>query len=280
MFFTPIAAFAFAAALAAPQTREADLAFEVASVKVSGPQSQRGSEGGPGTKDPGRYSFNSATLEDLIGIAYDVKYFQISSKTPLERDRFDLAVKIPEGATKAQFRIMMVNLLADRFHLNAHFESRDYPAYELVVARGGPKLAEAAERAASSEAHPDSPGNDFPALPAGRPGLTSRHTMAGPGISLVRMRARQQTISTFAESLRPPDDHPVVDKTGLTGKYDFVFEYSQRMPNAAPDAPAEPSTVAELFVALQQQMGLQLVSKKLAFKTVVVESVDRVPAGN
>ena len=90
-------------------------AFEVASIKPSGPQSIRGSEGGPGRSDPGRYRFSSASLLDLIAVAYDLKYdFQISSPFPLDRQNFDLVAKVPEGTTKQQFRSMMQNPLSGK----------------------------------------------------------------------------------------------------------------------------------------------------------------------
>lgn len=84
------------AGLARPQTGGAAApAFEVASIKPSGPHSIRGWEGGPGTSDPGLYRYGLATLLDLI-----VDYFQVSSPVPLDRQNFGLAAKVPEGATK------------------------------------------------------------------------------------------------------------------------------------------------------------------------------------
>jgi uncharacterized protein (TIGR03435 family) len=96
------------AGLAQPQTGGASAsAFEVASIRPSGPHSIRGSDGGPGSPDPGLYRFGSATLLELIAIAYEVKVFQISSSVNLDRQNFDLAAKVPEGATNEQFRAML-----------------------------------------------------------------------------------------------------------------------------------------------------------------------------
>lgn len=239
--------------------------FEVASVKLSAPHSQRGSQGGPGSKDPGRYTFNAANLDDLIAVAYHVDYFQISSKAALDQQLFDLSAKVPEGATKEQFRLMLQNLLAERFHLKAHVESRDFPGYELTVAKTGfkPKEPKALD--------------DFPTLPAGRPGLTSRHTSSGGSI-LIRTRVQQQTMASFASSLQPPDGEPVVDRTGLPGKYDFTFEYAHDIPNAP--AGSQRSLLPDLFSALQQQLGLQLIHKKVPFDVVVVEAIDKLPTEN
>ena len=70
-------------------------AFEVASIRVSGSRSVRGSEGGPGSKDPGRYVFNVASLGDLIAVAWNIRGFQLFELEATDRERFDLAVKIP-----------------------------------------------------------------------------------------------------------------------------------------------------------------------------------------
>src|SRR4051794_15894961 len=89
-------------------------AFEVASVRPSGRDTESVEEGGPGSSDPGRYRYTGATLEDLIVTAYHVEYFQVASKTALDRDRFDLIAKVPAGATRQQFRLMLQNLLTER----------------------------------------------------------------------------------------------------------------------------------------------------------------------
>src|SRR5512133_841182 len=213
----------FATVLAWPQ------AFEVASIKPSGPQSGNREAGGPGTPDPGRYRYTTATLEDLIVVAYDIEYYQVVSKAKIDRDVFDVVAKVPEGATKAQFRIMLQNLLADRFHLKFHREVRDFSGYELVVAKSGPKLtpsiADAPPRAAADD--------EFPGLPPGKPGLMNAQVRRN-GYYLVRVQGRQKTMADLATALNVPGHGPIVDKTGLTGKYDFTLEY-QLPGSAAPD---------------------------------------------
>jgi hypothetical protein len=122
---TVAAGLAYAQDGSAPQA-----AFEVASVKVSGTQSKRDSGGGPGTSDPGQCHFNSATMQDLIAVAFHARYFQIVSKMALDRDRYDVVAKVPAGSTRDQFRAMMQNLLAERFHLKLHQESRELLAWD------------------------------------------------------------------------------------------------------------------------------------------------------
>jgi uncharacterized protein (TIGR03435 family) len=252
--------------------------FEVASVKVSSPQSQRGMAGGPGTGDPDRYSFNRATLLDLISIAHHMEYFQVVSKIPLDQERFDIVAKLPTGATRQQLRVMLRNLLVQRFSLKEHTESRDFPVYELEVAKSGPKLTESgSDSSAVQDRRPSDQA--FPDLPAGRPGLKTIQTPSGGNV-LVRMRARQQPIDELAGWLHTPDGRPVVNKTGLTGKYDFTFEYAHPLSSLPSHATAEPLSLPDLFSALQQQLGLQLVRKKLPFDVVVVESVSKFPTEN
>ena len=247
--------------------------FEVASVKASGPHSVRGSDGGPGSKDPGRYSFGLATLMDLIVVAYEVDSIQISSKTPLDQQRFDLVAKVPAGATMREFRAMLRHLLEERFHLKTHMESKQFPAYELVIAKTGLKLRE------STGDEPDKPAHveGFPDLPQGRPGLASNQRTSG-GYILFHLRSQQEPVAVLARMIREPGGPPVVDKTGLTGKYSFTVEYTRPLAGATAGTDAPPAP--DLFAALQQQLGLQLVAKKLAFDVVVVDSVDKLPTEN
>jgi uncharacterized protein (TIGR03435 family) len=116
--------------------------FEVASVKISGPDSRRDSGGGPGTSSPGQYHYNSARLVDLIMVAYQVQRFQAVSKSDIERATFDVLAKVPAGATRDQFRTMMQNLLAERFHLKLHHETREFAGWEILVAKSGLKIKE------------------------------------------------------------------------------------------------------------------------------------------
>jgi uncharacterized protein (TIGR03435 family) len=272
-----------AARIVQSQTEDKTPMFEVASVKPSGEHSIRDSGGGPGSSDPGQYHFNSSTLQDLIAIAYNVEYFQISSKAPLDRQRFDLVAKLAEGATKQQFRLMMQSLLAERFHLKLHIQSKEFLAYELVVAEGGPKFKETVvENAPSPEgaARPRTTRDDcFPDVPPNRPVLQANNYMRA-GFLQVCLKSQQEPISVLARMLRSPDDLPMVDKTGLTGKYDFTLEYTKELRNVSPGGEAQPPSAPSLFLALQQQLGLQLVEKKIPFDVLIIDSVDKLPTEN
>lgn len=247
--------------------------FDVASVKLSGPQSVRGSDGGPGSKDPDRYIFNSATLLDLLAIGYQVEYYQISSKTALDHDRYDVLTKLPSGTTKAEFRAMLQNLLAERFHLKLHTISREFPGYELVIAKTGSRL----KRQAGGPSPAMKAG--FPELPADRPAIAATNTLSG-GYPMVRLAARQSTIPELIRMLKPGDNLPIVDKTGLSGRYDFTLEFVRDRGAASPGADAEPPPAASLFTALQQQLGLQLIQKKVPLDVLVIDSFTRQPTEN
>jgi len=212
-----------------------------------------------------------ATLLDLIIVAYEVEVFQVSSPVPLDRQNFDLTAKVPEGATKEQFRAMLQNFLAERFHLKLHIQSREFPAYELVVAKTGPKLNVPAAKLPA--------GDGWPELGPDRPGIAARSSYSG-GFMLIRLKAQQEPLSALARMLRMGQDLPIVDKTGLTGKYDFSLEYTMGLPAATPDGIAESSIAPDLSSALQKQLALQLIRKKVPFDVLIIDSVDQVPTEN
>ena len=248
------------------QTAETSPQFEVVSIKPSGPQSPRGYRGGPGTAGPERYEFNSATLLDLIVTAWNVDRFQISSKTDLERDRFDVDAKVPAGATRDEFRLMLQNMLAERFGLHVHVEQRDFPAYALRVVKSGLKIEEVQEKPGSS---------DQTGSAQDKPYFNSRLSLSG-SFKLVNIDAHLQTMSFLAIRLLKPDGLPVVDQTGLSGRYSYKFDYSEDLPGPSDlSAPPAPS----LSTALHQ-LGLDLVRQTLPFEVVVVDSFNREPTPN
>ncbi len=278
-----------AAAAAQAQTGTAPApAFEVASVKLSGPNSGRHARGGPGTSDPGQYHFDHASPLALIAVAYHVERFQVSSKTPLDKDFFDVAAKVPAGATREQFRLMLQNLLAERFHLKLHEELRESPAFELTVAKGGPKLRVSAldPSAEHFAGRPEFSAEGFPEVPPGQAGTASTYTIAG-GFMVIRTTGRSQTAASLAGILQagiaavpgPNDETPVLDRTGLSGTYDFQIEYSLEFSEATNGEP-KVAPVPDLFTALPRQLGLQLVRKKLPFEFLVIGSFDKTPVEN
>src|SRR5271157_134132 len=162
----------FTSCAAWAQTAENSPTFEVASVKPAAPLTGNMirvmMRGGPGTPDPGQITYNNVTLKDVLTNAYGVKRFQISGPGWLDSERFDIVAKLPRGATKAEFMVMLQNLLAERFKLTLHREKKDLPMYALVVAKNGPKMKESVAPAPQAGA----PGAEGPPDAAGPPKIT------------------------------------------------------------------------------------------------------------
>jgi uncharacterized protein (TIGR03435 family) len=265
------------------QAAESNLTFEVVSLKLStgAPLGNPGTDGGPGTRFPERYATGNATLRGLLWKAYGLIDFQeqISGPGWIDTEKYAIDAKVPPGTTIEQFQRMLQNLLAERFKLVLHHETKVLPVYDLVVGKNGPKFKESGET--SGAAGPPAAGVDrdgFPVLPAGRPGLVSNYAI-GPSGQVSHWRAQQQPISAFARMLGLPQNagRIVVDKTGLTGKYDFTLSYDVQVPGepAVADNP-----VLTIFDAVEQQLGLKLVDGKAPFDKIVVDQAERVPVEN
>ncbi|HEY1760904.1 MAG TPA: TIGR03435 family protein [Bryobacteraceae bacterium] len=263
----------------------AALSFEVASVR---PYSQQesgptGTSGGPGTRDPERYTGRGMPLRLYLCVAFATPdcQQQISAPNWIDTEKYDVAANVPPRATKEQFQKMLENLLVERFKLALHHETKTLPVYELVTAKNGPKVRESVETP-NADPPPVGPpskiendANGFPVLPPGRPGFVFSF---GPG-QLSHWTARQQPMSALARSLSLPNGagRQVIDKTGLTGKYDFTLVYDMRVAGvpAADDASA-----LILEDALEQQLGLKLVEAKAPFDFVIIDRGQKVPTEN
>ncbi len=114
--------------------------FEAASVRPheSVSQGRSGAQGGPGTTDPTRFLCRNCSLRNLLMTAYDIKGYQLSSETRSER--YDVEASMAAGTSRAQFRVMLRNLLTERFRLASHHQSKEMPAYRLLIGKNGPKL--------------------------------------------------------------------------------------------------------------------------------------------
>jgi uncharacterized protein (TIGR03435 family) len=236
--------------------------FEAASVKASPPRDGTARyvamSGGPGTGDPTHIVYHNVALFTILRNVYDAWPFQISGPDWLGLEAFDITATLPDGTTKEQFHEMLLNLLAERFHLKLHRESREVSGYELLVARSGSKLKEAA-------------GSDTPDLGF----LMDFNGAAAPSAHL---KFRAQQISGLVHSLGEELGRPVVDKTGLAGRYNFTFDYTVGAANVGADAGA--SSTPNVLTAAREQLGLNLVSSKVPLEMIIVDSADKVPTGN
>jgi uncharacterized protein (TIGR03435 family) len=294
-------------------------AFDAASVKVLDPAARPsfGNTGGPGTADPGRIHWCCSPLITLLMKAYDIQTDQVSGPSWIfdfmGPNRYLIDATMPPDTTKAQFQSMLQNLLAERFHLAVHHETRNFPGYELVVAKDGPKLKAAVH-------DPNAPADGAPVKPMfakdGRfqfPPGPRMGQMEGKGT--LRLQAQEEPISALVASLGSMITQAlgtdlmtdlsapkarVTDKTGLAGKYDFTLEFAcdgcrglgamaANLPIFAGRAQADPPAASEpagsglpnIFVAFEKQLGLKLEKvKDVPLDVIVVDRVEKVPTAN
>ena len=265
-------------------TPGAALTFTVASVKPAQlPPAGAGRQGGfTPLNEPGRLRFPAATLKTLLMFAYDVKDFQIVGPGWLDEERFSVEATMPANTTQAQTRTMMLNLVADRFKAEVHREMRPLPTYSLVVAKNGLKIP----RTLSPRAQPlgdSSIGPDgFPRVP---PEFAGIMTFVINGQA--RLTAQQASMRDLATELEKRLGIPVRDETQLTDKFDFVLQFSPeelRGPGGRPipssTAPDVQEPRADIFSALQSEVGLRLEPKRGPVEIIVVDRAARVPTDN
>jgi uncharacterized protein (TIGR03435 family) len=242
-------------------------AFEVARIKPTDPNAVNAGRF-IRMESAHRFQVKSYTVNGLIAAAYNLNPRAISGGAPwTQSDRYEIIAQTP-GDLRPTFddqMTMLRRLLTDRFSLALHREKKEFSIYELTVSKGGPKLR-------ASSAPPDEPNN-----------LTSTvFPAASGGIDHVFLPARNVTVAQFAGILqRAILDKPVVDSTGLTGRYDFDLEWTPdesqfggQLPVGPPDS-AKPS----LFAAMQQQLGLRLEATRGPIETLVIDRVER-PSDN
>jgi uncharacterized protein (TIGR03435 family) len=243
--------------------------FEVASIKPHTSSERRIVEMMP--LPGGRFNAINATLKLLISRAYGVQDYQLSGGPGwIDSDPYDIVAKTEEGSGAKWIECLQA-LLEDRFKLTFHRESKEMPAYALVVAKGGPKLHESKE-----DCPPRPPG--LPRLPA--PGETPSIPCGGMLMGRNQVSGEKIAISQIATYLSRTMRRPVMDKTALTGKYDIKIEWTpdQNQVQVAPGAPTQSppeSSGPSIFTALQEQLGLKLESQKGLVEVLVIDHVEQ-----
>lgn len=269
--------------------------FEVASIKASAPLVTRDAvriaprTGGPGTNDPTHLTWPSATLQAILLTAYDLKTYQLNAPEWMRTERFDISVAMAEGTTKEQLAAMWRNLLAARFGVKVRIEKKEFQVDDLVVGPRGHKLKETADpNAAAFTAVGNSPFDKDGNLNGA--GLVTMFRMSPAGIS-AQMRGKAQAMAALANSLSGELGHPVMDKSGLNGRYDFSVDFAPGdvrlnglVPpgggNAQAATPVAPEVGMDLATAVQQQLGLRLEKGKGMLDYVVVEKAEKTPTEN
>ena len=270
------------------------MAFEVASVKPTRTWRPPNFPLDPGDAKTrgGRFSATFG-LVGYVTFAYKLNPGDVTAQLPKAfPDTFDIEARAPGNPTKDQMRLMMQSLLADRFKLRVHFETHEGPVYALTLLRPGhtgPKLFPHSEGPACPDFEMPTPGAPPPPRNASDvfpPVYASAQTRGTPEGTLVGGRdvsmeiIAMETIHGFG-SLVGEVDKPVVDQTGLKGRYDFTLQLPPGTLSfsVAPPAPPADPTGTPFLDALRKQLGLKLVSSKGPIRKLVIDHVEQL-SGN
>ena len=239
--------------------------FEVASIKPSSPDAHGSSIL---TDKVGGLTAENVPLRAMITMAYGIRDFQLSGGPGwIGVDRYDIIAKPERVVSTApppadapmtddqrkvrdeQWKDRVRNLLAERFGLVVHNETKEGQIYVLTVAKGGPKLTAVTK-------------------------VGDRQGISG---NRGRTQGYAAPMSMLAMNLSNNVGRPVVDKTGLTEKYDWVLEWTPDMPATGLDGPppTDNGPGPTIFTALQEQLGLRLESSKGPVETYVIDKVER-----
>lgn len=230
-------------------------AFEVASVKAS----QTGKGGGEGSRregvevSPGSLIMRNVRFTTAIKWAYSVQEYQISGPGWMSDERYDIVAKAGTPAPENQLRTMLQALLKERLKLDLHRITKEMQAYVVTVGKNGHKLHES-----KTEGPPS-------LKPNGKMGVL----------------AERADLDDLGRQLSEPLRAPVINMTGLTGRFDFTMDIApyiteevMKQPNSVPDI------IAIAIVAIQEQLGLKLESRKVAVEILVIDRAEKTPTEN
>jgi bla regulator protein BlaR1 len=236
------------------QTAQPSQSFEVAMLRLEDPHTRVNynrpdAPNQTHTFPTNRLNMFHTMLKSLIAAAYGVPYNKIlGGPAWLDSQHYDLSAKVEGQArlSQKQMQPMLQNLLKERLHLAVHSEHRIVPGFELVIAKGGSKLKANA-------------GAPFGGMNAG-----------------FEFRFQNVSAESIAQMVEWAIKQPVVDKTGLTGMYDYDLKFTPE--NAPVDSPN--SHFGSIFSAIQEQLGLKLVRQQLPVNYLVIDHVEKVPTKN
>jgi uncharacterized protein (TIGR03435 family) len=269
-------------------SQTAHLSFEAASLKPTETPGtpdrvMRRMQGGPGTPDPGRFTYNNIPLKTLVVMAYNLKEFQVEGPDWIDTEGYDLVATMPPGTTQEQAAQMMQTLLTERFKLQFHKETKSLPQFALVVAKTGPKLKEAEVPTAPVSGPPPDPGR-------GGRGPGTRMMMSPSGVRL----SGPITMTQLANMLTRQLARPVLDLTELTKTYDVDITWmpdNLNGPGGGRVGPPPggddgdgghrgPEATMTLAQALQENLGLRLDPRKAPAEVLIVDQASKVPVEN
>ena len=221
-------------------------AFDVASIRASEARGQEFVQASPGS-----VIMRNISLRGCVKWAYRVMEYQVSGPEWMGFERFDISAKAGDAVGEDQLRLMMQTLLHDRFGLALHHETKEMQAYALVVAKGGPKFRESAEEGEM----------DFQ-----------------PDKGRMAVKVARAQVGMLADILYNVLHAPVIDQTGLKGRYDVTIDIGKYILDKPPDSAMD--ITAMLINGLQEELGLKLESKKMPLDLLVVDRVEKKPVEN
>jgi len=217
------------------------LSFEAATVKPS----QAGTGGNNIGMSSETLTLRNVTLAICLKFAYGVQDSQIAGPDSLNTERYDIVARAAAPvANQGQFSLMLQSLLAERFHLTLHRESKEMSVYALVVAKNGPKFRKS--------------------VVEGRPMLMGKGTLV----------AQWASMKMLADFLSGPMRVRVLDMTGLEGQYDFKFDL-MAFARSDPVPGQEPDVADMVLSGLEPELGLKLESRKAPVEMLVVDHVEK-----
>jgi uncharacterized protein (TIGR03435 family) len=263
-----------AAALVAAQSPQPS--FDVASVKEN---TSGSGVGGIAPPTPGRWRITNTPLRFIVLEAFGLRDHElIGAPEWTESTAFDITAtySAEPARTLQDTRAMLRTLLADRFGLKTHRETRELPTYTLVVARKdgalGPQLVRSTfncDQWVAENRPQTTAGKPSPLAPGGRRPvcrmLANRSFIA----------AGTQTMQQLANVLQSLTGRPVTNRTGLAGAFDFDLQWTNGPVGPAPGAAPPPDDGPSIFTALQEQLGLRLESGRGPFEVVVIDAIRR-----
>lgn len=272
----------FAIPLFYRQPPTAQLSFEVASIKRNGSADSRRFI----TTIPGRFVATGMSAKSLVAYAYRLRDFRIfGGPAWINTDRWDIDAKIEEGGVPPRTLIsnvpgpvamMVQTLLEDRFKLRTHHEKREFPVYELVVAKSGARIRLTEDQTPVGYAEGQSRSGSMTSS-----GPLARGAMR---ISKGSFEARAVPLAYFINSITQSVDRTVLDKTNLDGLYDIKLHWTPdflhdpgSFDGVPPQASERPSFFAwpSLLTAIKEQLGLQLAPSKAPLEVIVIDAIQK-----
>ena len=285
--FLTVTVFVVVSASVLTQTRPE---FEVASIRPASPKWPQINVGIQ--VDGAQVRFTLFNLITYVGYAYEIPPYQIEGPEFMGSAVFDISAKIPEGASPTQVRAMMRNLLADRFGLKVHRETREVPVYALEVAKGGLKMKQLPPDPALDLEHQGEENMAMTIQPTG--GAYKLGNGAYFSVDDKGFEGKKLSMRYLARVIRPFLDRPVLDMTNQKGAYDFVLNLTpedriammiRSAINAGVTLPPQAlkaldNASGDSFTAALEKIGLVLTPQKGPVEVIVVDFVQKTPSDN